>query len=109
MKKISNYVRIVKGTGTFVQEWQKKNGSFKGFKGLRAILCKMWQSKAKNDLVQIEDVEDENSKYNLPAGIFLGYKEEHPDSQLVLIDGETWTINPDVPFNYDPIEGITED
>jgi len=108
MEKQLNYVAMVIATGTFVQEWQEKNGSFKGFNGLRAVLESLWKSKGGNDLVRIQDIEDEDSQYNLPAGIFLGYAEANPDSKLVIVDGETWTINPDVPFSYDPIEGITE-
>jgi hypothetical protein len=116
MNEKLNYVPKVKGTGSFVAEWQKANGSFKGFGLARFGLCitaksadgnsALWKSKNGNLMVCIHNIENDD-KYNLPAGIFIGYDEEHPGSGLVLYDGENWTLNQDVPFAYDPIEGIT--
>ena len=106
----SKYVPVVKGQGTFVAEWQKKNGTFKGFKGLFATLVQLWKSNAGNIMVQIKSASDDVQLFNLPAGVFIQYAEENPDSKLVLFNKEKteWTINPEVSFNWDPIEGLSE-
>ena len=109
--------KMVDPSSTFIKNWQKENGGFLGFKDTRCVLCiskmldgksALWKSAKGNMMVCIQDIELGN-KYNLPAGIFLGYLDEHPDTNLVESDGETWTISRDVPFSYDPVEGITED
>jgi len=103
------YVPPVKGQGTFIAEWQKKNGSFNGFKGLFAVIDELWKSNAGNIMVRIKSVGDDVQQYNLPAGVFIQYAEENPDSKLVLFDEEgNWTVNHNVSFNWDPIEGLSE-
>lgn len=104
------YVPVVEGQGTFVQEWQKKNGSFKGFKGLFATVVTDWRSQAGNDMVRIKSVGDDVQQYNLPAGVFIQYAEENPDSKLVFFneDKTEWALNHECPFSWDPIEGLTE-
>jgi len=106
----SKYVPVVKGQGTFVQEWQKLNGSFKGFKGLFATIVELWKSNAGNQMVRIKSVGDDVQQYNMPAGLFIQYAEDVDGQQLVLFneDNTEWTINHEVSFDYDPIEGLSE-
>ena len=106
----TKYVPVVEARGTFIAEWQKKNGSFKGFKGLCCTIVTDWKSEAGNEMVRIKSVGDVEMQFNPPSGVFMQYAADNPDSKLVIFNKEKtqWTLNDQCPFNWDPVDGLTE-